>query len=72
MLNLQRISAETSDENKKRLDKLEKGLIDLMKFIDQEKQDTIGKTNASFKLLEEAKAFIKSEELKLNQEGTTL
>lgn len=63
--NLQRISAETSEENKKRLDKLEKGLIDLMKIIEQEKQDTINKTNESFKLLEEAKAFIKDEDARM-------
>jgi len=34
VLNLQRISSETTDENKRRLDKLEKGLVELMKFID--------------------------------------
>ena len=43
-----------------------------MKFIDQEKQDTIGKTNSSFKLLEEAKALIKNEESKLQQDALGL
>ena len=43
-----------------------------MKFIDQEKQDTIDKTNGSFKLLESAKAFIKTEEQKLSTDADGL
>lgn len=43
-----------------------------MKIIESEKQDTINKTNESFKLLEEAKAFIKDEDARMQAETTFL
>lgn len=43
-----------------------------MKIIESEKQDTINKTNESFKLLEEAKAFIKDEDARMQAETTLL
>ena len=41
---LNRVSAETTDENRFRLDKLEKDLLQLMKTIDNEREDTLSKT----------------------------
>ena len=69
---LRKITSETSDENKRRIEKLEKDLINLMKMIDQEREDTVDKTNASYKLLEEAKAFIKNQENQLLEETNGL
>ncbi len=43
-----------------------------MKLIEQEKQDTISKTNESFKLLEEAKEFINLEDGRMQRETQTL
>lgn len=43
-----------------------------MKMIEQEKQDTINKTNESFKLLEEAKAFVKDEDQRMVNETNSL
>lgn len=63
--NLQRVSSETSEENKKNMDRLEKELIQLMNVIDLEREDTLTKSNETYKLLEEAKAFINAEKNKL-------
>lgn len=70
--NISRLTQESNEENKRRLDKLEKDLINLVKVIDQEREDTLTKTNASYKLLEEAKSFVKNEENKLLEETNGL
>ena len=67
--NLQRVSSETSEENKKNMDRLEKELIQLMNVIDLEREDTLTKSNETYKLLEEAKTFINAEKNKLQEEA---
>lgn len=43
-----------------------------MKMIEQEKQDTVSKTNEAFKLLEEAKAFVAGEDNRIQSETLSL
>ena len=59
---LNRVSSETTDENRARVDKLERDITSLLKTIEEERRQTSDRNNEVYKILESAKQFVRDQE----------
>lgn len=69
---LRKSSKEVNSENRASLDKLEKDLLNLMRVIETEREDTIAKTNEAYQILDSAKKNISQDETILFEETNGL
>ena len=69
---LSKVSAETTGENKSRLEKLERDILNLQKTIQEEKDQTVDKSNECYKILEAAKQFVREQEGALSSDQDEL